>query len=52
VGASDARAEKPAHRPITPADLGATILAAIGIGVTEQTQLGIAPQGQVVRELV
>ena len=52
VGASDARAEKPAHRPITPADLGATTLAAIGIGTTELTRLNITPQGRPVEELL
>ena len=32
VGASDRRGEHPVDRPVTPADLGATILARLGIG--------------------
>jgi hypothetical protein len=52
VGASDRLGEQPAYRPVTPADLGATVLAALGIGVTDLTQLGIVPQGEAVHEVL
>jgi hypothetical protein len=52
VGASDKLGEHPTHAAVTPADLGATMLSALGIGVTSLTQLGLAPQGNVVEELL
>lgn len=51
VGASDARAEHPIDRPCTPADLGTTILARLGITTTDLTSLGLLPMGQVIEEL-
>jgi uncharacterized protein (DUF1501 family) len=51
IGASDARAERPRVRPVTPADLAATIHHAAGI-TTEQAQtLGVAVKGKVIEEL-
>jgi hypothetical protein len=52
LGASDKRAEHPAHRPVTPADLGATMLHHMGIGTTQLTQLNILPQGEALHELL
>lgn len=52
VGASDKRAEHPAHRPVTPSDLGSTVLRRMGIGTTELTQLSLTPQGQPIEELL
>jgi hypothetical protein len=52
IGASDKLGEHPAHTPVTPADLGATMLSALGIGVTDLTTLGLTPQGTVVRGLL
>lgn len=51
VGATDKRGERPVDRPVTPADLGATILARMGIGSSVLTPLGITPLGQSVDEL-
>ncbi len=45
VGASDRRGEQPVDRPVTPADLGATILARLGIGTTDLTGIGLTPIG-------
>jgi len=51
VGSSDRRGEQPDSRPATPADLGATILARLGITTTDLTSLGLTPMGQVIEEL-
>jgi uncharacterized protein (DUF1501 family) len=51
VGASDRRGEQPADRPFTPADLGTTILARLGIGTTDLTTLGLTPMGTVIEDL-
>jgi hypothetical protein len=51
VGGSDRRGEQPVDRPVTPADLGATILARLGIGTTDLTGIGLVPSGEVISEL-
>jgi hypothetical protein len=51
VGASDRRGEKPAAQPVTPADLGTTILARLGISTTDLTTIGLAPMGAVIDDL-
>lgn len=51
VGVSDARAERPAARPLTPADLGATIHQAIGVTSEQSQSLGLATGGEVIHEL-
>jgi hypothetical protein len=51
VGSSDRRAEHPVDRPCTPADLGATILAALGVNAADLTGLGLTPLGQPIEEL-
>ncbi len=51
IGASDRHGEQPVNRPITPADLGATILARLGIGTTDLTGIGLIPSGAVIDEL-
>jgi hypothetical protein len=51
IGASDARGEFPANRPISPADLFRTLLGQIGIRTTQLTAAGITPQGEVIEEL-
>ncbi len=51
IGSSDRRGEQPESRPTTPADLGATILARLGITTTDLTTLSLAPMGQVIEEL-
>ena len=45
IGASDKRGEYPADRPVTPADLNATILARLGVGASDLTDLGLVPLG-------
>ncbi|MGE0607483.1 MAG: DUF1501 domain-containing protein [Pirellulales bacterium] len=50
VGGSDKLGEHPSSRPVTPADLGTSILSTLGIGVTDLTTLGLVPQGSVVDE--
>ena len=51
IGSSDRRAEHPVDRPTTPADLGATILAAMGVTAADITSLGLTPAGQAIEEL-
>lgn len=51
VGASDARAERPQERPLTPADLGASIYHALGITTEQLTGLGLTNGGRVIHEL-
>lgn len=52
IGESDARAEYPVTRPLTPADLFASALDQIGIGTTQLTAAGLTPRGQVIEELL
>jgi hypothetical protein len=51
VGASDKHAEYPRERPVSPADLGATILARLGVTASDITGLGLLPQGDPITEL-
>ena len=51
IGESDARAERPHERPLTPADLAATIHHAIGITSEQSATLGVRVQGRVIDEL-
>jgi uncharacterized protein (DUF1501 family) len=51
VGSSDARAERPHDRPVTPADLAATIYHAVGITSERIVTLGLPVTGQVIHEL-
>lgn len=51
IGASDGRGEYPASRPITPADLCATMLEAVGVTRTDVLALGLPADGEVVHEL-
>ena len=51
IGASDALAEYPVVRPVTPADIFATVLARIGIGTTQLTSAGLLPLGETIEEL-
>jgi hypothetical protein len=51
VGASDRRGEHPNSQPATPADLGATILARLGITTTDLTGLALTPMGSVIEDL-
>jgi len=51
IGSSDAKGEHPHDRPVTPADLAATIHRAIGITSEQSQTLGLAVDGKVVEEL-
>jgi hypothetical protein len=51
VGSSDRRGEQPADRPVTPADLGATVLARLGVGAADLTGIGLNPMGSVIEDL-
>ncbi|MSR30681.1 MAG: DUF1501 domain-containing protein [Gemmataceae bacterium] len=51
IGSSDARAERPLTRPVTPADLAATIHNAMGITSEQSQSMGLAVDGEVVHEL-
>ena len=46
VGTSDKRAERPADRHFSPADLGATIFARLGIGAADLTGINLAPMAR------
>lgn len=52
VGESDRRAEHPHSRPLTPADVAATIHYSIGITSEQAATLGVGVEGEVIRELV
>jgi hypothetical protein len=51
IGSSDKRAEHPVDRPTTPADLGATVLSALGTTAADITGIGLVPLGQTIEEL-
>jgi hypothetical protein len=51
IGASDAKAERPADRPCTPLDLAATIHHAAGITTEQKARLGLSTEGKVITEL-
>jgi hypothetical protein len=51
IGASDTRAERPHDRPVTPADLAASIFHAAGITTEQAATLGINISGRVIGEL-
>jgi hypothetical protein len=51
IGASDRRGEQPVDRAVTPADLGATILARLGIRTNDLTGIGLTPAGEVITGL-
>ncbi len=51
IGESDARAERPHDRPITPADLSASVIHAIGVTTEQTANLGITVTGRVIEEL-
>jgi hypothetical protein len=52
VGASDARGEFPVVRPLSPADVCLTIFDRLGITRTDLLALEIAPEGEVIEELL
>jgi hypothetical protein len=51
VGESDRRAERPHDRPLTPADVAATIHHCVGITSEQAASLNIGVQGRVIEEL-
>jgi uncharacterized protein (DUF1501 family) len=51
IGESDARGERPHERPLTPADLAATIHHAVGISSEQAATLGLGTGGRVIDEL-
>ncbi len=51
VGESNARAERPHDRPVTPADVAATIHHCVGITSEQAATLGLGVRGQVISEL-
>lgn len=52
VGQSDGRGEHPVDAAYSPADLGTTILAQLGIGTSQLTSINLTPIGEVIRELL
>jgi hypothetical protein len=52
VGASDKRAEHPVDHPVTPADIGATIIERLGYTSADLTSVGLTPQGRVIEALL
>jgi uncharacterized protein (DUF1501 family) len=52
IGESDARAERPHERPLTPADLAATIHHAVGITSEQAAVLGVSTGGRLIQELL
>lgn len=51
IGASDRKGEHPSDRPCTPADLGATVLAKLGLTTADLTGIGVNPLGESIGEL-
>jgi hypothetical protein len=51
IGASDARGDRPHDRPLTPADVAATIHHAIGITSEQAATLGLGVNGKIIYEL-
>jgi hypothetical protein len=51
IGSSDARGEHPLERPLTPADVAATILDRAGVSIAKLQQFEVQPEGDVIREL-
>jgi hypothetical protein len=52
VGASDERGEYPASRPLTPADVAATILECAAVTRTDVLSLGLPAEGEPIHELL
>jgi len=52
IGESDARAERPHERPLTPADLAATVHHVVGITSEQAAVLGVSTGGRVIQELL
>ena len=52
IGASDRHGEHPVSRAVTPADLFGTLLRQIGIDTTKLTSVNLAPQGDMIEELL
>jgi uncharacterized protein (DUF1501 family) len=51
IGSSDARGERPHDRPLTPADLAATVHHCVGITSEQAVTLGLGVNGKVIDEL-
>jgi len=51
IGSSDALGQHPLERPLTPADVGATILDRVGVSVAQLQQFDVQPEGNVIHEL-
>jgi hypothetical protein len=51
IGESDRRAERPHDRPLTPADVAATIHHCVGITSEQSATLGLGVNGKVIEEL-
>ncbi|MFP6765706.1 MAG: DUF1501 domain-containing protein, partial [Planctomycetaceae bacterium] len=52
IGQSDKLGNHPVVRPLTPADLFATVLHQVGIGTTALTDIGLTPSGVPIEELL
>ena len=52
IGSSDARGEYPASRPVTPAEVGTTILELAGVDTAYRAKLKLLQGGEVIRELL
>jgi hypothetical protein len=51
VGSSDAKAEHPHDKPLTPADVAATVHHSVGITSEQIQTLGVAVQGKMIEDL-
>jgi hypothetical protein len=51
IGSSDPLGQHPLERPLTPADVGATILDRVGISVAQLQQFDVQPEGAVIHDL-
>src|SRR5262249_35226793 len=51
TGASDPLGQHPLERPLTPADIAATILDRVGVSIAQLQQFDVQPEGSVIHEL-
>jgi hypothetical protein len=52
IGESDAKAEHPITRPITPLQVGTTIAELCGIGARKRAEMKVLDGGSVIHELI
>jgi hypothetical protein len=52
VGRSDKTGSAPTTTPVTPLDVGATVLDLAGLSLTRRIEMQVTPNGRVIEELL